>query len=205
MGGYMTTVGIYGGSFDPIHEGHSMVARKLLDSGVVDEILFVPAAISPHKREAAPASGDDRLKMIQLALAGIENVTVSDIEIQRGGTSYTVDTITILSEEEAKSESPRALRLIIGGDAAKTFHTWKDPETIAALAPPIVVRRGNGKLVIPDSPVHDILVEGTTDIVATDISSTEVRRRLRAGERCDDLVDDDVLEYIYNNNLYIER
>ena len=140
-------LGIYGGSFDPIHYGHLLLAESCREQCRLDQIWFTPAAIPPHKLERQLTSGQHRLEMLKLATSGNEAFRVNDQEIQRGGVSYTVDTLADLQAKDPNRE----LFFLMGADSLADLHTWKEPKRICELAIPVVVRRSGAA--VPDVSV----------------------------------------------------
>jgi len=179
-------IGFLGGSFDPIHLGHLNLAIQMLEQGRLDEILFCPALCSPFKTERPPvASPEHRLAMIQLVLTPFFRVT--SMELDRKGPSYTVDTLRTLSSDGNE------YRLILSDESAATFQAWKEPAEILKLAPPIVgSRSGEKKGPFP-----------TLKTPLFDISSTQIRARLRERRYCQHLVPSIVLDYIEEFGLYL--
>lgn len=167
-------IGFFGGSFDPIHFGHLNLAHELMKNGELEEVWFCPAFISPFKLKGSLVSPSDRLHMIELAIKGVPQFKVIDEEIKRGGPSYTIDTI-----KELTRDTGRSFRLLLGEDQWDDFSKWKESEQLLDLAPPLIGGR------------------------VLDISSTEIRERLKKGGWIDDLVPKEVSEYIYNKGLYL--
>ena len=122
-------VGVFGGSFDPIHMGHLILAEQCRQQGQLDEVLFIPAAQNPQKENGAVATDRQRVEMVDLAIGGHQGFLRSSIEIERGGESFTVDTLKQLADEMPEAE----LFLIIGGDSLNSFSTWHEPEEILAV------------------------------------------------------------------------
>lgn len=176
-------LGIFGGTFDPIHLGHLLLADQCRDACDLDEVWFVPAASPPHKDDSKITPANHRAEMVELATAGCPDLNVSRIELNREGPSYTVDTL----QEIAEAEPERELFLIIGADSLTDLVTWREPEKIASLATIVAVNRG--REVLPDQPA---LVERLGEFIAgriqnvaippVDISSTEIRARVSAGQ-----------------------
>lgn len=194
-------VGIYGGSFDPIHLGHLNLAVEMMETHQLDEVWFCPAACNPHKEEGTTASAEDRLAMVELAVQGEERFRVSDIEIDRQGLSYTVETLRELVESEKGSAA--AFSLILGDDAAQGFHRWHCPEEILQYARPLVGRRGEKKPAFQGAEaIVAALEQGLTPTRIIDISSTEVRQRLSRQQYCGHLAPAKVLDYIFAHHLY---
>ena len=130
-------IGVFGGSFDPVHLGHLLLAECCWRQAALDRVLFVPAAQQPHKPQA-PRGGDaDRVAMLRLAIAGRPEFDVSTIEIDRGGVSYTVDTLRALRAAEPDAE----LFFLMGADSLADLPQWREPAAICELATPLVVRR----------------------------------------------------------------
>lgn len=130
-------IGIFGGSFDPIHTGHLILAECCRAQAKLDQVLFIPCAQAPHKEAGALGTDRQRTEMIDLAIGGHASFLRSSIEIERGGVSYTVDTLGQLREENPNDD----LFLLIGGDSLNNFHTWKDPQRILELSTPLVMAR----------------------------------------------------------------
>lgn len=196
MGSFMR-IGFFGGSFDPIHLGHLNLALRIMEKKKLDKVLFCPAHVSPIKTEAPPiASPKHRLNMLQLALEDIPNCDPYDGEVSRPPPSYTIDTLRMLKGE---------LYLIVAEDTAYQFNEWKEIETLLELAPPLIgVRHGfdTKKLNRLSKTIQLKIKEGMCQIPAMDISSTEVRERLKKRLYCGHLVQGKVLDYIYQNTLY---
>lgn len=188
-------IGLLGGTFDPPHAGHLAAARACVDELGLDRLLLVVANCPWQKvdgREVTPA--EDRYAMAEAAAAGADRVEVSRIEIERGGPSYTVDTV-----EELRRDLPGAeLFLVVGGDlvpALSTWHRWEDLRQLVTLA--VVTRPGSPRP--PDPPGWRVV---DVDGKVVDVSSSEVRRRLEAGEPLDGLVPDAVVRCIRARSLY---
>ncbi|MCG6914458.1 nicotinate-nucleotide adenylyltransferase [bacterium BMS3Abin03] len=190
----MGKVGIFGGTFDPIHNGHLITTQSVRELRNLDKIIFVPSFVSPHKPNIKSASPKHRLNMIKLAIEGIDFFDYSEYEIDKGGISYTVDTL-----QEFKKRYDE-LEFIIGYDNIFTFHTWKNPDEILELAKIIVLKR---KSSIPRSFI-DKFVKAATFVQTRgiEISATDIRERVKKGMPINFLVPEKVKEYIYKNNLY---
>ena len=193
---------LFGGSFDPVHIGHILVAREVKEKLGAKKILFMPAYRAPLK-EGHSAPPEDRLRMLQLALEGEEGFEVSDYEIRRGGTSYTVETLEWLNEETG--EKPY---LMLGADSLLRFHLWREPERILELSRLLVVER-EGKLDLVRTYLKERfphLREGKDfellKVKRIDISATEIRNRIREGLSVYCMVPDRVREYIEERGLY---
>ena len=190
----MSKVGIFGGTFDPIHLGHLITAQSVKEIRNLDKIIFIPAYISPHKTDAKPSSPEDRLNMIKIAVDGIPFLDCSDIEVNKGGISYTVDTLKELKKYYDKIE------FIIGYDNIFTFHTWKEPDEIFKLADVIVLKRKSSHPPqFEDKYFRQAIFVQTRGI---EISATDIRERVKSGMPINFLVPPKVMEYIYNHKLY---
>ncbi len=189
-------LGVFGGTFDPIHWGHLLVAevaRQLLD---LHRVFFVPARVPPHKGTLL-TSAEHRVRMVSLACAGNPHFEVSDVEIRREGPSYTVDTLRIL---RAASPAGAEFFLMMGTDSAKDLGSWKDHETLLDESQVVVLSRPGAR---EDSIPTDIgrrLTILPTPLVQ--VSSTDIRRRTGAGDSIRYMVTDDVEKYIRAEMLY---
>jgi nicotinate-nucleotide adenylyltransferase len=199
-------IGLYGGTFDPIHLGHLNLALEIREKKRLDKVWFCLAKINPHKRdEKPPVSVEHRLKILQLALEGIPGFEILDIEIKREGPSYTIDTLRYLLEKEGAKNS---FALIIGEDSVHDFFRWRDAEEIARLVPLYV---GSRKCEIPSGELKgnpvicQALLEGWTPTRVMEISATEVRQRLKQGLYCGHLIPKESLDYIHKNRLYLSH
>lgn len=196
-------LGVYGGTFDPIHEGHLAVARAARRAHGLDRVLFVPAARAPHKG-GAEASERDRFAMVELAVRGEEGFVASDLEIQRGGTSYTVDTLRALRRTEPGAE----LFLIVGGDSIADLPGWKSVAEIFSLARVIGVDRPGHEASFDErfaGVPRGLLERAERDRVRMEpcpASSRDLRARLHRGERNVSFIPPAVLEYIGEHGLY---
>ncbi len=192
---------IFGGSFDPVHIGHLLIARDIFETFKPESFLFIPAYRAPLK-EGHRASPDDRLTMLRLALEG-EDYQIDDTEIRRGGTSYTVDTL-----REFRAEKGQRPWLLIGSDTALSLHRWKEPEEVVRLARLLIVDR-SGKLPevrkylkerFPDLKEGEDL--SFAEVRRIDISASEIRKRVSQGNSIRYMVPEKVEEYIRENGLY---
>ena len=192
----LQSVGVFGGTFDPVHTGHLLLAECACDQLGLDAVLFVPAKKPPHKQQGVSISpAKDRLAMLQLAVADNPRFFVSDLELQREGVSFTVTTLEQLHEALPHS----ALTLLIGGDNARDFSTWWQPERIAQRAQIAVWLR-------PGFQAPPELLPGiayrTIAAPLMEISGTEIRRRVRAGNSVRYMSTDPVIHYIITHGLY---
>ena len=198
----MERIGIYGGTYSPPHIGHLRAAEYAIEACGLDRLLLIPTGVSPHKQMSAGATSDDRLQMLRLSAAGIEKAEVSDIELKRQGSSYTVDTLRSLKEQYRDSE----LVLLMGTDMFLSFLTWREPESIMQLATLAVFCRGekgererigDQKKVLEAMGAKILLVENPV----TAISSTDLRRMLIFG-CADSFLMPGVGDYIREKGLY---
>ena len=187
-------VGVFGGSFDPVHLGHLIVAEAAADALVLDEVRFVPAHAQPLKQGRHGASGEARLAMLELAIARNPRFVVDARELERPAPSYTVDTLQALRNERPEDR----LFFLVGADAARDFSAWRAPETIARLATVVVLTRPGAA--VPSSA----LIHRRLEVPAIDVSATDVRERCRAGRSIRYLVPDPVRQYIADRGLYTE-
>ncbi len=189
-------VGIFGGSFNPPHVAHLAVAEAARDHLGLDRVVWIPAATPPHKQHRDMPAAEHRLAMTRLAVAGNDAFVVSDVEIERAGVSYTVDTVWAL--QEAYPEV--AFHLLLGGDSLAQFGSWVQPEEIVRRVPLVVYPRPAADL----SNVPASLMARTTllDRPLLDPSSTALRRLLHAGRSVRYLVPDPVLAYAAEHGLY---
>lgn len=187
-------IGVFGGTFDPIHTKHLEIARAALQQARLDRVLFVVAARPPHKREAMPTDPEDRFAMVEAAVAGEPAFEACRIEMDREGPSYSADTLEELSRRYPDAQ----FWLIIGLDSLVDLPRWRAPDRILALARPLVVPRP-GKWTVPAK------LEGRfdwLDLPEADISSTEARRRISAGEPLADLLPESVQRVIQQRGIY---
>lgn len=193
-------LGVYGGTFDPIHNGHLHVAGEALRELALDRLLLVPNGRPAHRSGARLAAPEHRLAMARLAAEPFEAMEVSDTEIRRRGISYTADTLQGLAEERPGC----LLFLITGVDAVAELPTWHDPERVLALSSVVAAARPGFTREwlaqrLPDGWLERILLLETTH---SDLSATEVRGRIAAGESADGLAPAAVLRYIRTHGLY---
>src|SRR5512140_1031476 len=190
-------IGILGGTFDPPHLGHLIIAEHVRDRLELAKVLFLPAVIPPHKqRRTDITSAEGRLDMLRRAVAGNPAFEVSDIEVRRGGISFTVDTL-----RELRLQYPSdAFFLLIGLDNVRDFSTWKEPELIKRMAHVVVMTRPGFRV---DDVDKDALKSMTIcNVPEIGISSHEIRNRVKEGHSIRYLVPPAVLDFIAENRLY---
>jgi nicotinate-nucleotide adenylyltransferase len=184
-------IGIYGGTFDPVHHAHLILARDALETLHLDEIIFVPAAISPLKKTAPVASGELRLGMLRAAITGEPRFTVDDCELRRPPPSYTIDTV----EEVRQGHRHTAIYCLIGEDNVQTLKKWHRFDELEKMVNFIILDR-KGQPSTSSYPVIDRKI---------DISATEIRMRVASGRSIRYLVPPAVEEIIRRENLYLEQ
>ncbi len=188
---------VFGGTFNPIHNGHVAMVKTVMKLPYVEKLIIIPTCIPPHKSASSLASGDDRINMCRIALEKLKRVEVSDIELTRGGSSYTYDTLCALKENGINQPA-----LVCGGDMITTFDSWYRAEDILKMAQLIAFRRVGIDGDAFDAAIDRLSAKGAKiEVIDTDIpniSSSDVR----AGRF--DLIPPDVLDYIRKNGLYGE-
>lgn len=195
-------LGIYGGTFDPVHFAHLLLAEQCREQLALDAVWFIPAAVPPHKQDRSISSAKDRLAMLKLAIAGHPEFVVSDREIARGGTSYTVDTL-----RELRAEDPsRELFLLIGADSLADLTMWHEPDQILELATVVAVNRGRQRT--DATPLQQQLGAASSIVEVTmpavDLASTDLRERVAAGKSIRYMTPRAVEQYIAAHRLYRE-
>lgn len=207
-------VGILGGTFDPIHFGHLAAARVGQDALALTDVRFIPSHHPPHRPHAPSASGEARLAMIEIAIAGLPGWRASDLELRRQGTSYTYDTLAAL---QAEGLSPSQIFFILGADAFAEIRTWsRFPAVLDTAHFVVIARHGTtlqqipahvpeltSRLAAPPDAVrsnrtHVVFIEADTP----DISATDIRERVQAGRDISDLVPPEVAAFIARHGLY---
>lgn len=187
------TIGLFGGSFDPIHHGHLIVGRAVVEALGLDQLRFVPALEQPFKSGQHLAPAEVRAQMVALAIAGEPRFALERAELERPGPSYTVDTLRALREREPG----RSFALLIGADAARDLPKWHEAAALSGLAELVVfARAGNA---VPELPWPVRVVSVPT----IEISATLIRRRVAAGLSVRYLVPDAVAEAIRTGGLYL--
>jgi nicotinate-nucleotide adenylyltransferase len=198
-------LGLYGGSFDPVHYGHLLLAEAARETLQLDEVWLMPAAVPPHKqtRELAPAK--HRLAMLELALAGHEQIKSSRLEMERGGISYTVDTLTAIHDQQPNA----TLFLLMGADSLHDLPTWRDPGRICELATIAVVRRGGSpepnfsalRPIVSEERLKTIR-EAQVQMPLIELSSTDLRHRAATSQSLRFRTPRAVEKYIETHELY---
>ena len=198
-------IGIFGGTFDPIHLGHLVLAEQCREQCELDEVWFVPAAIPPHKQDAAISPAASRCAMIEFAISGTPNFKLDRLELERTGPSYTVTTLEKLHADDPNRE----LFLLLGADSIRDLPSWRAPNRILELATVVAVNRGRDSL--DESQIQHFLANalGTitprikiVQIPGIDIAATDIRHRVAAGQSIRFLVPRAVEAYIHEHSIY---
>jgi nicotinate-nucleotide adenylyltransferase len=189
-------IGLMGGSFDPVHFGHLVAAQDAVEQHQLDRLILVPAAQAPLKPADVQSRGEDRLAMLRLATDWDHRFEIDDIEIRRGGVSYTIDSARYFREKFPQDQ----LFWIIGGDQLPKLHLWRDIEELAKLVEFIFLERP-GHPARPTSPVPGLRLH-RCDGHLIEISSTELRDRVRRGLSLDYFVPHKAIVYIQEKQLY---
>lgn len=194
-------IGIFGGTFNPPHIGHMIMAETATDTLALDEVYFVPAADPPHKVGMPRASVEDRVKMVQLAIAGNPRFYLSRVDVDRPGPHYTIDTISIFQQQHPGAD----LYFLMGSDSLRDLLNWRDPDVLVERCKIVVMSR---PVVPPDMDIlYAELPRLRENLIAinspeVDISSTNIVARVRSGKSVRYRVPDEVLEYIEKHGLY---
>lgn len=191
----MKRIGLFGGSFDPVHWGHLLVARAAREELELAELYFIPAAQSPFKPEQRPSLPAQRLQLLRLALAAKPWCHLDDQEIQRGGVSYTIDTV----RDYARRFAGEQLYYLIGADHVAQLPKWREAEELARLAEFVVIPRPGR----PEAPLPLPFRGRRLTGFPLGVSSSQVRERVRQGLCINELVPSAVAEAIHNNGLYL--
>ena len=197
--GRLPRIGVLGGSFDPVHVGHLILAESAIARLRLDELILVPAGRPAHKRGRALASAEDRVAMLRLAVRGNAKLRVSRAEVDRSGVSFTVRTLEALTRVR-----PGAWFFLMGEDNLREFGTWRDPGRILQLARLAVVPRAPrpARFAIARLPLALRRRVVAVPMPRVEISSSEIRRRLRGGRPVRYLVPDAVLSYMERHGIY---
>jgi nicotinate-nucleotide adenylyltransferase len=188
-------IGLFGGSFDPVHLGHLLMAQAACEEAGLQRLFFVPAAQSPFKPGTMPTPPAERLRLLRLALAGKSNYEIDDQEIRRGGVSYSIDTV----RDYAKRFPDAELHYLIGADHVPSLAKWRDAADLARLATFLVIPRPGQPDVVFAPPFKGRALKG----FPLGVSASEIRARVKAGLPIDHLVAPAVAEAIRNYRLYL--
>jgi nicotinate-nucleotide adenylyltransferase len=198
-------IGIFGGTFDPVHHAHLLLAEQCREQCELDEVWFIPAGSPPHKGSIGISAGKQRREMLDFAVAGHPAFVIKDLELHREGPSYTVETLRQLKTTHPDDE----FFLIVGADSVRDLHTWREPEAILEMATLIGVNRPN--ISLPD--LSELTQKFGETILSKilwvtmpgiDISSTDIRKRIREKKSVRFMTPRAVEVYIHNNRLYLE-
>lgn len=190
-------LGMLGGSFDPPHIGHLLIAVDAFEALALDRLVFIPAAIQPLKVGQAGASAEARLEMVRRLVGDDPRFAVDAIEAERPGLSFSVDTVAAYADRYPQAER----FFLVGADVVDSFESWREPDRIARLAQIVVMRRGDGgERASGDKASRRGFRQLETRRI--DVSSTEIRRRIRAGQSIIGFVPSRVAEYIAAAGLY---
>ena len=198
----MARIGVFGGTFNPPHIGHLACARAALAELGLERLLLMPVAQPPHKEAEADPGVEHRLAMCRLAAAGDERLEVSTLEAERGGPSFTVDSLRALNQGHPQDE----LTFVAGGDMAASLPGWREPEEVLRLARFAVAERSGAERERVEEAVSGLRGAGERlcffDMPRVDVSSSAVRRALAEGRPVRDLIPDAVAGYIDEHGLY---
>ena len=199
-------IGLYGGSFDPIHNGHLIVARAIVERLDLERVIFLPTANPPHKADEDLAAADDRAEMVKLAIRDEPVFDYSDFDLARKGPSYTIDTVTHFRKQLGRRA---ALHWIIGADLLAELSAWRQAATLvdtcrvvtAARAGPQQIAWDRLRATLSETQIEN-LQKDVLDTPVIQISSTDIRHRVRHGRSIRFLVPDPVREYVEKHGLY---
>ena len=198
-------LGVFGGSFDPVHYGHLLLAESCREQCRLDQVWFVPAATPPHKRDRELSPGPQRVEMLRLAVAGQECFQVATLELDRGGISYTVDTLRDIQRQQPAAD----VFLLMGADSLVDLPGWREPEAICRMAIPVAVRRAGAPE--PDfnilQPVVDaerlqVVRRHQVEMPVVGFSSRDIRARVEMGQSIRYRTARAVEKYIETHGLY---
>ena len=184
-------IGLFGGAFNPFHNGHLKIAKTAIDAQKLDKLIFIPTGNAPHKKETA-ISRTDRLNMLNLAIEGEEKMSVSDYEITKDTVSYSADTTEYFKSLYPDDE----LFFIIGDDSYNQLSSWREPERILKVCTMLVFPREGAEV---EPPAVEIPME------KVEISSSDVREKIKLGKDCRNLLPKAVFDYIIKNSLYYKE
>ena len=194
------SVGLFGGTFNPLHDAHILVAEKALEQYALREVVFIPSGVPPHKEVEGGVSKEDRYEMVKRVTARSAAFSVSRIEIDHKGPSYTIDTIRAL-----RSCYPTRLCFILGADLLVQIETWKESGTLLDSIPFIVApRHGIDRTLFSASPFDSAEIH-FLEMKEVDLSSKWIRERIERGDGIEDWVPAEVAEYINTQRLYRSR
>ena len=196
----MNKVGIFGGSFNPVHKGHTDLARAAFKMLKLNEMLIIPTAQSPHK-EMTAVSFEERMEMCRIAFRDDKSFTVSDIEGKLSGTSYTINTVRALKEIYPKNTE---FYLIIGGDMLFYFDKWYRHEALLKECHVIAAARDNDSYADMLECANELGRVKVLNLPVTEVSSTELREKIAKGEDVGEMLDEQVMKYIAERGFYCD-
>jgi len=191
-------LGIFGGTFDPPHVGHTLAASDAFEHLALDHLVLVPTATQPLKASRVTASAADRLAMVRLTAGNDPRLETDSVEVDREGLSYTVDTLAEFARRFPSAE----MFLLVGADVLSTFRQWRHPQTILELATLAVLRRADSEGAVVEMDAELARRAAFIPTRRIDVSSTEIRDRVRTGRSIHGFVTDTVAEYIGAHRLY---
>ncbi len=192
----MERIGLFGGSFDPVHHGHMLVAQAACEELALSRLFFIPAAQSPFKPESHPAAAKQRTRLLRLALAGQSRYEIDEQEVKRGGISYSIDTVRDYSARFPQAQ----LFYLIGADHVPQLPKWRQAEELARLVEFVIIPRPGETPGVPQPPFRHRTLAG----FPLGVSSSQIRGRIKAGLPIDVLVPSPVAEVIRTEGLYRE-
>ena len=201
----MNKIGVFGGTFDPVHYGHIHLAEQALNECKLSEVLVVPVKIQPFKQDQHPAPATERFNMAKLAFAGRDNISVSDVELKRNGISYTIDT---LREIKKTRGSDTVIAFILGADSFLKIEKWKGSDELLTDYSFIIGTRPGYRREELDSLISRLEKSYGTDVVTIKnkqipASSTGIKEMIKSGKSCKGIIPPDVERYIHANGLYL--
>ena len=197
----MAAIGILGGTFNPPHIAHLICAQEALAQLGLDRVVFMPVGVPPHKEAPDDPGGEHRVEMCRLATAKDERLAVSRLEVDRGGRSYTVDTLRAIHDSGPGDD----LTFIVGGDMAYSLPTWREPEAVLEMATMAVAERSGTRRADIEQRLGELGGGERVrffEMPRVDVSSSDIRRRVREGRPIRYLVPDEVVNYIGAEGLY---
>jgi len=193
-------IGLFGGTFNPLHSAHLLVAQAAYEQFGLSQVVFIPSGIPPHKEILVDVTKEDRYAMVEGAIAPFPHFSVSRIEIDRDGPSYTIDTIRSL-----QGDYPQGLCFIVGADLLLQIETWKEPDKLLESVPFLIAPRNGIPKELFTAPPFDRARISFLEMEEVDLSSTWVRDQIRHGEGIPDCVPEPVASYIEEHGLYQYR
>ncbi|MCX5800552.1 MAG: nicotinate-nucleotide adenylyltransferase [Candidatus Eisenbacteria bacterium] len=190
-------IGLFGGTFDPIHVGHLMIAEEARERLGLDRVIFVPSGISPHKNRLKISSPESRLEMTRLGIDGNEHFEFSDFEVKRQSTSFTIETVSCFKNALGNEAE---IFLVVGADSILEISMWKEPQRLVSACRPVVLNRPGFDLRKLEPWLRDraLILDG----MLVGISSTDIRERVATGRSIRYLVPPSVAAYVFDHRLY---